>query len=299
MPACSSDVGQPDRWHRSLERSLARRTAALRRRRRRRSWRALATIALAMLTIGAAGALATPAGAGGTLVLKGSSGAVVTQIQSRLQIAADGRFGVATDHAVRAFQRANGLLVDGIVGPQTSRALGITLFGWVVMVVLAWLASGPALFWVAAVIAGLCMGSSQSAGRAIVGSLGPSLGFRPASVTERDGQRDAGRALAFVVHVGAGHGGVVGPPVDAERGLGLAALPAPARAVLVLDEVRPAGSVAGVRGIGRPQGPVARPRRIDDVGAPAARPPPVRDPDGRPLGVGCGGVVFARGRRAA
>ena len=53
------------------------------------------------------------------------------------------------------------------------RALGVTLAGWVVMVVLAWLATGPALFWVAAVIAGLCMGSSQSAGRAIVGLFAP------------------------------------------------------------------------------------------------------------------------------
>jgi UMF1 family MFS transporter len=53
------------------------------------------------------------------------------------------------------------------------RALGITLFGWLVMIVLAWQATGPGLFWVAAVIAGLCMGSSQSAGRAIVGMLAP------------------------------------------------------------------------------------------------------------------------------
>ena len=36
------------------------------------------------------------------------------------------------------------------------------------MVVVAVLATAPALFWVAAVIAGLCMGSSQSAGRALV-----------------------------------------------------------------------------------------------------------------------------------
>jgi UMF1 family MFS transporter len=53
------------------------------------------------------------------------------------------------------------------------RALGLTLFGWLVMIVLAWQATGPGLFWVAAVIAGLCMGSSQSAGRAIVGLLAP------------------------------------------------------------------------------------------------------------------------------
>jgi MFS transporter, UMF1 family len=54
------------------------------------------------------------------------------------------------------------------------RALGVTLAGWIVMTLLAYLATGPALFWVAAVVAGLCMGSSQSAGRAIVGLFAPS-----------------------------------------------------------------------------------------------------------------------------
>jgi UMF1 family MFS transporter len=53
------------------------------------------------------------------------------------------------------------------------RALTITLVGWVVMTVLAVLATGPSLFWVAAVVAGLCMGSSQSAGRALVGVFAP------------------------------------------------------------------------------------------------------------------------------
>jgi UMF1 family MFS transporter len=53
------------------------------------------------------------------------------------------------------------------------RALGITLIGWVLMTVIAYVATGKALFWVAAMIAGLCMGSSQSAGRAIVGIFAP------------------------------------------------------------------------------------------------------------------------------
>lgn len=52
-------------------------------------------------------------------------------------------------------------------------ALGITLTGWMGMTLLAALATGPAMFWVAAVLAGLCMGSSQSAGRAMVGLLTP------------------------------------------------------------------------------------------------------------------------------
>lgn len=53
------------------------------------------------------------------------------------------------------------------------RALGATLVGWLVMTLLAYLATSPALFWVAAVLAGLCMGSSQSAGRALAGVLAP------------------------------------------------------------------------------------------------------------------------------
>jgi len=59
------------------------------------------------------------------------------------------------------------------VGHRT--ALAITLVGWIVMTVLAALATDPGLFWVAAVIAGLCMGSSQSAGRALAGALAPEL----------------------------------------------------------------------------------------------------------------------------
>ncbi|HEU5294212.1 MAG TPA: MFS transporter [Burkholderiaceae bacterium] len=53
------------------------------------------------------------------------------------------------------------------------QALGATLLGWIVMTVLAYAATTAALFWVAAVVAGLCMGSSQSAGRAMVGVFAP------------------------------------------------------------------------------------------------------------------------------
>ncbi len=52
-------------------------------------------------------------------------------------------------------------------------ALAITLAGWVLMVLLAALATEATLFWIAALIAGLCMGSSQSAGRALAGALAP------------------------------------------------------------------------------------------------------------------------------
>ena len=52
-------------------------------------------------------------------------------------------------------------------------ALALTLFGWILMTVLAAAATTAPLFWVAAVIAGLCMGSSQSAGRAMAGLFAP------------------------------------------------------------------------------------------------------------------------------
>jgi MFS transporter, UMF1 family len=52
-------------------------------------------------------------------------------------------------------------------------ALSSTLVGWIVMTVMAMLATSAWIFWIAAVIAGLCMGSSQSAGRAMAGALAP------------------------------------------------------------------------------------------------------------------------------
>ena len=54
------------------------------------------------------------------------------------------------------------------------RAVALTLVGWIVMVVLAGISENATMFWAAANLAGLCMGSSQAAGRAIVGYLAPS-----------------------------------------------------------------------------------------------------------------------------
>lgn len=66
------------------------------------------------------------------LYKKGSSGAAVTEIQTRLKNwgyysgAVDGVYGSKTEAAVKYFQRKNGLSVDGQVGNQTLAALGIT-----------------------------------------------------------------------------------------------------------------------------------------------------------------------------
>ena len=53
------------------------------------------------------------------------------------------------------------------------RAVAVTLVGWIVMVVVAGFSHTHFSFWVAANLAGLCMGSSQAAGRALVGYLAP------------------------------------------------------------------------------------------------------------------------------
>jgi MFS transporter, UMF1 family len=53
------------------------------------------------------------------------------------------------------------------------RAVAITLVGWIVMVLIAGFSQTHFSFWVAANLAGLCMGSAQAAGRAVVGYLAP------------------------------------------------------------------------------------------------------------------------------
>lgn len=58
-------------------------------------------------------------------VKKGSSGEDVKQLQTMLNALgydcglADGKFGTKTDTAVRAFQKKEGLMIDGVVGKQT------------------------------------------------------------------------------------------------------------------------------------------------------------------------------------
>jgi len=66
-----------------------------------------------------------------SLLKLNSSGPEVTALQQALQSAGfcpgaiDGLLGAATEAAVLAFQRSSGLAADGIVGPNTARALGL------------------------------------------------------------------------------------------------------------------------------------------------------------------------------
>lgn len=63
---------------------------------------------------------------------KGSNGAVVTQIQTKLKSwgyytgSVDGVYGSGTERAVRTFQQKNGLTVDGKAGDQTLAAMGLS-----------------------------------------------------------------------------------------------------------------------------------------------------------------------------
>ncbi len=70
---------------------------------------------------------------------------------------------------------AGGAFVFGYVQDAIGhvRAVSLTLLGWIAMVIIAGTAEGTAAFWLAANIAGLCMGASQAAGRAMVGVLAP------------------------------------------------------------------------------------------------------------------------------
>ncbi len=85
--------------------------------------RAGATLAVAVFSVAAAGALAQDAA---TPIAPGvQSTDTVRALQQKLGVAADGVYGPRTRAAVRRFQRAHGLAADGIAGPQTLAALGV------------------------------------------------------------------------------------------------------------------------------------------------------------------------------
>lgn len=63
-------------------------------------------------------------------ITKGSKGELVRRIQRELHLIEDGIYGNITEEAVKAFQKANGLKADGIVGDKTWELLfkvGVTI----------------------------------------------------------------------------------------------------------------------------------------------------------------------------
>ncbi|MBT8424750.1 MAG: peptidoglycan-binding protein [Silicimonas sp.] len=60
-----------------------------------------------------------------SILKRGLKGAPVKRLQEKLGITADGDFGPGTEQAVREFQDGNGLIVDGIAGPDTFSAMGL------------------------------------------------------------------------------------------------------------------------------------------------------------------------------
>ena len=129
LPPGRRDLGSPELWERSLDRSRRRREMAAARRANRKKC-AVPTALITATLIVPAGQVAraqdtvatSPVGAGDLKI--GSRGPAVAAAQRALGIPADGVFGRQTRRAVRTFQRAHGLLVDGVIGPVTRGALG-------------------------------------------------------------------------------------------------------------------------------------------------------------------------------
>jgi penicillin-insensitive murein DD-endopeptidase len=59
----------------------------------------------------------------GDVIKQGDRGSDVAEVQTKLEITNDGRFGPATKQAVKTFQEAHNLNADGVVGPKTWAAL--------------------------------------------------------------------------------------------------------------------------------------------------------------------------------
>jgi peptidoglycan hydrolase-like protein with peptidoglycan-binding domain len=118
------DLTSPIPWRRSLRASQERRLKRARRRRLVFRGRAGVTLAVALSTVAAGGALAQNAA---TPLAPGvQSTGTVRALQQKLGVTADGVYGPRTRAAVKRFQRANGLTADGVAGPQTLAALGVS-----------------------------------------------------------------------------------------------------------------------------------------------------------------------------
>ena len=129
LPERPRDLTDPEVWQRSRWRANARReAAAIEFEFRTPSPRGMSLAAMFALvgvpvaSIGAGLADATDAQAKARTASKGGG---VRKLQRALGIGVDGVFGPQTARALKRWQRAHGLVADGIAGPATRRALGI------------------------------------------------------------------------------------------------------------------------------------------------------------------------------
>jgi peptidoglycan hydrolase-like protein with peptidoglycan-binding domain len=59
------------------------------------------------------------------ILKRGLAGEPVRMLQKKLGIEADGDFGPGTETALKDYQKANGLAVDGVAGPDTFMKMGL------------------------------------------------------------------------------------------------------------------------------------------------------------------------------
>jgi peptidoglycan DL-endopeptidase CwlO len=116
------DLALPELWDRSIARSRRRRDAAAARLIALPK-SATARISAALIAAGIVGQTGPLLGAAQAATTTTTSTAGVRALQRALGITADGVLGPQTRKAVKRFQRAHGLTADGIAGPLTRAAL--------------------------------------------------------------------------------------------------------------------------------------------------------------------------------
>lgn len=130
LRAPARDLADPSHARRSLRASIDRRVKRARRRRATSGGRRAVVAAGCVLALGAGGAVAHETTASGKrargAATSSAAGYDVKAVQRKLGITADGIVGPQTRRAVKRFQKRNGLTVDGVVGPQTLAALGLS-----------------------------------------------------------------------------------------------------------------------------------------------------------------------------
>jgi hypothetical protein len=127
------DLADPTHARRSLRASIERRRARRRRERLGAGGRRALLGASCLLALGSAGAAAHSTGGSGARDARAAASSArdaragfdVRAVQAALGVTVDGIVGPQTRRAIKRFQRRNGLTPDGIVGPKTLAALGL------------------------------------------------------------------------------------------------------------------------------------------------------------------------------